>query len=369
MKGELMVMGGAAPGAESPLAEVRVVPGRAKTMGALVPGAQAKGKDAGNAKGKGARSPFEEQLGLVADPSVVNAQNPMAMQARAQVLAKATAASAAMRGNSVSAASAGMAQAVRLADAVNGGGTNGTLAAQAGRNPSSDRGAPENLPPRPTISTAAAPTSRTGRPSERREVREEEAAREEHDRAAGREAVMREAEAPTEPRRPAAVTQPSIPETRMGSVEGTRELPQVHSPLPVLPPELTEGPVWAVLMPRSAHLSVEADGARLSLRLRLNDATADLSVSGVQASAVVAHENELRVALAAEGLSLGQLATGDRERDPSREREEAAAPVVPSSGAQKKRLHAAASHAGREVGPEGGPRLHATANGRLHVEA
>ncbi len=368
MKGELMIMGGAAPGAESPLAEGRVVPGRAKKLGALVPGAQAKGKDGGTGKGKGARSPFEEQLGLIADPSVVNAQNPMAMQARAQVLAKATAASAAMRGNSVGAASAAMAQAVRLADAVNGGGTNGTHGALAGKNPSSDRAAVESLPPRPSTGTAPVPSSRTGRPSERREVREEESARDDHDRATGREAVIREAETPTE-RRPPTVTQPSIPEARMGPVEGTRELPQVHAPLPVLPPELTEGPVWAVLMPRSAHLSIEADGARLSLRLRLNDATADLSVSGVQASAVVAHENELRVALAAEGLSLGQLATGDRERDPSREREEAPAPVVPSGAAQKKRLHAAASQAEREVGPEGGPRLHATGNGRLHVEA
>ncbi len=311
----------------------------------------------GKGKGGAAKSPFEEQLGLLAHPGLAgNAQAPSQLQL---MVAKAA---ANVRGSG-GAGPRDAADAMKLGEAV---GASGSSAASAFS--SSSSGSAKGLGKDGAVAIGAAAKRRDSREATRSGASGEEAVREELERSATKDSFhAREADASADARRGAGATVLPTPDhqtTGARSVDAPRELPPLQAPLPVLPPELTDGAVWAVLMPRSAHLSVESEGSRLSLRLRLNDQTAELSVSGVQASAVVAHENELRVALAHEGLSLGQLSTGEHGRDQSRERPEAIVPVVPVADANKK-----AAAADEAAGAHATPRVRDLTTGRVHVEA
>jgi len=70
-----------------------------------------------------------------------------------------------------------------------------------------------------------------------------------------------------------------------------------------------------VLTPSVARVSVDAgEAGRLSVQLKVTDGVTDVRASGPAAPMLDARQNELRVALAQEGLSLGRFDLGQRDQ-------------------------------------------------------
>lgn len=129
--------------------------------------------------------------------------------------------------------------------------------------------------------------------------------------------------------------------------------PTIPAPLEPYVTQLVEDPsAHLSLSNTSARLSVDTpEAGRLSVQLKVTDGVTDVRATGPAAPMLDARQNELRLALAQEGLSLGQFDLGQQERH--RDRPEAPdAPPAPRSP----RSPRATSDA-------------VTADGRVHVKA
>lgn len=85
--------------------------------------------------------------------------------------------------------------------------------------------------------------------------------------------------------------------------------PQEAAPLAQLAPlMLDDASVRAVLLPTVARVSMDAgDAGRLNVQLKVNDGVTEIRASGPAAQLLEARQGELKVALAREGLALGQF--------------------------------------------------------------
>ncbi len=92
-------------------------------------------------------------------------------------------------------------------------------------------------------------------------------------------------------------------------------------PLPVPQAAIDDPAFRAFILPNVARLTVETGDAQpLSLQVRVHDGIADLRAVGPSAARLDPHLAELRLALTAEGLSLGQFdldhsSSGSQRRD------------------------------------------------------
>lgn len=92
------------------------------------------------------------------------------------------------------------------------------------------------------------------------------------------------------------------------------------SPLPfVAPAHLDDPSLRVVVLPTIARVNVETqDGGTISLQVRVHDGVTDVRASGSSAMLVDAHQGELRLALAHEGLKLGQFDLAQNDSGSSR---------------------------------------------------
>jgi hypothetical protein len=121
------------------------------------------------------------------------------------------------------------------------------------------------------------------------------------------------------------------------------ELNAVSAPPAVIPaalePMLTqvsEDPSLRIsLMPMVARVSLETpDAGRVSLQLKVADGVTDVRASGPAAASLELRQNELRVALAHEGLALGNFdLTQSNQQQQRPERREADLPRPPRPSA------------------------------------
>jgi hypothetical protein len=90
--------------------------------------------------------------------------------------------------------------------------------------------------------------------------------------------------------------------------------------------QVNEDPALSVaVLSRAAHLSIEGDNGRnLELHVRLRPEGADIRAAGDLAPMMQARANELSMALAAQGVTLGRFELGDGDRRGGREDAEAA---------------------------------------------
>jgi hypothetical protein len=110
-------------------------------------------------------------------------------------------------------------------------------------------------------------------------------------------------------------------------------------PLPAAPASLLayaadDLSLRATVMPERAVLSVDTGaGGELALHLRIKDGVTDVHVSGEAAASLDVRVQDLRAALASEGLTLGSFESGQsppRQADVEA-RDEAPAPRLPAS--------------------------------------
>ena len=79
-------------------------------------------------------------------------------------------------------------------------------------------------------------------------------------------------------------------------------------PVPfVAPAHLDDPSLRVVVLPNIARMNVETQEGSLSLQVRVHDGVTDVRASGAGAMLVDARQGELRLALAHEGLTLGQF--------------------------------------------------------------
>ena len=113
--------------------------------------------------------------------------------------------------------------------------------------------------------------------------------------------------------------------------------PRVPAPLEPFISQLVDDPTARISLTSSvARLSLDTgDAGRLSVQLKVSDGVADVKASGPAAPMLDARQNELRVALAHEGLSLGHFDMGQNQHRP--ERPDAPEPERPSQPARTAR--------------------------------
>lgn len=99
---------------------------------------------------------------------------------------------------------------------------------------------------------------------------------------------------------PTAANAPSRP------TEPTAVAPPPPVPF-VAPAHLDDPSLRVVVLPNIARMNVETKEGSLSLQVRVHDGVTDVRASGTGAMLVDARQSELRLALAHEGLKLGQL--------------------------------------------------------------
>ncbi|MCA3015495.1 MAG: hypothetical protein INH41_24155 [Myxococcaceae bacterium] len=104
------------------------------------------------------------------------------------------------------------------------------------------------------------------------------------------------------------------------------EVPPAAPPLHAVTPAMLEDPALRVIvLPNVARVNVDTgDQGSVSLQVKVQDGVADVRATGPAASLIEARQGELRVALASEGLSLGQFDLGQSDSGGRRERFETA---------------------------------------------
>lgn len=112
------------------------------------------------------------------------------------------------------------------------------------------------------------------------------------------------------PTAPLIQTSPNSP-TRQQAVQVTdaAPLPQVPPAFESMLPQIIGDPSLRIaLMPHTARVSVDtAEAGRVSVQVKVTDGVAELRASGPAAAALDLRQNELRVALAHEGLAMGHF--------------------------------------------------------------
>jgi len=140
-------------------------------------------------------------------------------------------------------------------------------------------------------------------------------------------------------------------------IRAETEVHAVIAPLPPLPIEpalAAQDSLRVVLMPHSAKISVEtAEAGRLSMRVEIRDGVAHVRASGEAAPLVDQRHAELRVALAQEGLALGNFELGQQQHSPDE-------PDRPSDASGFRRAQPAAKPATADG---------VSLDGRLHIHA
>ncbi len=132
--------------------------------------------------------------------------------------------------------------------------------------------------------------------------------------------------------------------------------PSIPAALEAFLPQLQDDPSLRIaLMPNTARVSLDTpDGGRVSLQLKVKDGVTEVRASGPAAAALELRTNELRVALAHEGLALGHF---DLTQSNSQHRQaERPEPPEPTSGA-------------RRTTPSPSSTGAVSHDGRLHVKA
>ena len=140
-------------------------------------------------------------------------------------------------------------------------------------------------------------------------------------------------------------------------VRAESEVHAVLAPLPPLPIEpalAQQDSLRVMLMPHSAKVSVEtAEAGRLSMRVDVKDGVAHVRASGEAAPLVDQRHAELRVALAQEGLALGNFELGQQQHSPDE-------PDRPSDASGFRRAQPSAKPATADA---------VSLDGRLHIHA
>jgi len=102
----------------------------------------------------------------------------------------------------------------------------------------------------------------------------------------------------------------SLNQAAQGPVTRATESTAVAAPNPlpnVLPAHLEDPSLRVVVLPNIARMNVETQDGSLSLQVRVHDGVTDVRASGAGSMLVEARQGELRLALAHEGLKLGQF--------------------------------------------------------------
>ncbi|MFO0596303.1 MAG: flagellar hook-length control protein FliK [Myxococcaceae bacterium] len=131
--------------------------------------------------------------------------------------------------------------------------------------------------------------------------------------------------------------------------------PADAAPLSHVAPMMLEDPsARAVLLPTVARLAVDTgDAGKLTVQLKVNDGVTEIRAAGPAAALLEARQGELRVALAHEGLSLGQfdLTQSGRDQHHAPADVEEGAPLAPRAATTSRSTEAVVE------------------DGRLHVKA
>ncbi len=109
-----------------------------------------------------------------------------------------------------------------------------------------------------------------------------------------------------------ALASPLLPPTQTATNAASRPTePTAIAPPPpvpfVAPAHLDDPSLRVVVLPTIARMNVETSEGSLSLQVRVHDGVTDVRASGAGAMLVDARQGELRMALAHEGLKLGQF--------------------------------------------------------------
>lgn len=139
-----------------------------------------------------------------------------------------------------------------------------------------------------------------------------------------REPVGRELIVPAQPEFRAPEPQPQL--TVAPPPADTAPTPLVAAPgLAELPRAPLEDPTLQLFVnPHAARLTVEtADAGKLSVQLRVNDGIADIRATGPLAPLIEQRQGELRVALAQQGLAMGQFDLTQSRSGQQQQREDA----------------------------------------------
>ncbi len=110
-------------------------------------------------------------------------------------------------------------------------------------------------------------------------------------------------------------------QTTANASSRTTEPTAVAPPPPVpfvAPAHLDDPSLRVVVLPTIARMNVETKEGSLSLQVRVHDGVTDVRASGAGAMLVDARQGELRLALAHEGLKLGQLELAQSDAGSSR---------------------------------------------------
>ncbi|HUJ24573.1 MAG TPA: hypothetical protein VLW85_01035 [Myxococcales bacterium] len=83
--------------------------------------------------------------------------------------------------------------------------------------------------------------------------------------------------------------------------------PHVPPPTALLQPAAADPSLRVAVLPQAAHMKLEVSGAELAVHMRLRDGVANLTVAGEAAPVLHARADELRSALAVQGVSLGRI--------------------------------------------------------------
>ncbi len=166
------------------------------------------------------------------------------------------------------------------------------------------KGAPQKMPTlldvaadRPQTIAAHHQTAEGKVPSKKTEERESS-----RDDRAGATAPLATLQAPKpEVSLNPAAQGPVAPAAESAAVAAANPLPHV------LPAHLEDPSLRVVVLPNIARMNVETQDGSLSLQVRVHDGVTDVRASGAGSMLVEARQGELRLALAHEGLKLGQF--------------------------------------------------------------
>lgn len=116
---------------------------------------------------------------------------------------------------------------------------------------------------------------------------------------------------------PGLATMPTAANASTRPTEPTAIAPPPPVPF-VAPAHLDDPSLRVVVLPNIARMNVETQDGSLSLQVRVRDGVTDVRASGAGAMLVDARQGELRLALAHEGLKLGQLEFAQSDAGSSR---------------------------------------------------
>jgi hypothetical protein len=181
-------------------------------------------------------------------------------------------------------------------------------------------------------------------------------------RAQRREDPERELEAPKDPPAPSLAPQPATAPLRAEAPAPVARAEEVRA-------AASDDPTLrGAVLPHAAHLRVDTAGGDLELHLRVREGVADVRADGAAAPLLERHVADLRVALASEGLRLGELHTPQSSGAPQSDPSGSNSHQQSHRGAPEERAPASPPPPPRAPAPSG-PRPADASKGRIHVTA